>query len=152
MPASDVAEPLDATHLTDLDTIEPGSALYQALGDPVMFTYGLAPVLVNSVLIPKSARGVEEHERLVNGSIPDLGVEHIIGRLTDTIDLLFGAVFAGSESKQAAQALHELHRTVTGKMPDGSIYHAWNKDTWRNTWFVQVRAFMDGLRRSPWFR
>lgn len=126
-----------------LEAIKPGCDFYQAFGDPVMFSYALAPVLVNSVLVPEAAQGVQEHERLVNGSIPELGIGHVIGRLTDTIDLLWGIVFADEESQKASHALFELHRTVGGKMPDGSAYHAWQKETWSQTWFVQVRAFME---------
>ncbi|MEM8564216.1 MAG: oxygenase MpaB family protein [Pseudomonadota bacterium] len=123
--------------------IAPGSAFYEAVGDPVTLLYGFPPALVNSVLIPKSARGVEQHERLVNGSIPQLGVEHLVGRIVDSIDIIFGVVFAEEEAEQAAYALHELHRKVKGKMPDGSSYQALNQQTWTNTWLVQVKGFMD---------
>jgi len=124
-------------------SIAPGSDLAGAFGDPTMILYGLMPGVINSVLLPKSARGVEQHERIVNGSIPDLGAEHVLGRFVDTVDLLLGTVFAGSEARDAAHAIHELHRKVRGSMPDGTPYHAWNKQTWTYTWLVQVRGLME---------
>ena len=127
----------------ELSSVAPGSALYKAAGDPVMYTYGFAPALVNSVLIPVSARGVAQHERLVDGRIPIVGIEHVMGRAIDSIDIIFGIVFAGHEAERAAHALHELHRSVKGKMPDGSDYHAWNQHIWTSTWLVQVKGFMD---------
>lgn len=125
------------------DPLLEGGAAYDAIGDATVFLYGLAPALVNSVLVPRSARGVEEHERLVNGSIAVLRFEHLVDRIVGSVDLLFGALFAGDDADVAAHALHELHRSVTGRMPDGSIYHAWQRETWANTWFVQVRGFME---------
>jgi uncharacterized protein (DUF2236 family) len=124
-------------------SIAPESALGRAFGDPAMILYGLMPAVINSVLIPKSARGVEQHERIVNGSIPNLGAEHVLGRFVDTTDLILGTVFAGPEARDAAHAIHELHRKVHGRMPDGTPYHAWNKQTWNHTWLVQVRGLME---------
>lgn len=120
-----------------------GSPLYQVLSDGAML-YVALPVLVFVVTSAGGGKGVDDHDRVARiDARGDARFGDMMGRLFDTADMVVGQVFAGDERPVVAQAIHELHRHIEGKLHDGSRYHAWNKDLWSWTWAGIVKPIMD---------
>ncbi|MEU7145902.1 oxygenase MpaB family protein [Nocardia sp. NPDC046473] len=116
--------------------LAPGSVTYRVLGDAGTMTYVSMAGMVLGTLMPKVGRGIEEHEPLLNGDIAPAGTGHSIRRLFDSYELLAGIVLGATaqDRADAANALRELHRKISGTMPDGARYHAWERETWAYAW------------------
>lgn len=116
------------------DPLAPGTFGRWIAGHPLVLLYANVPALIMPTLHPKIAHVLSEKDRALNGTdtLPDL--QSNARRLISTYEMVMGIVFAGPEADEVAHGLHELHRPISGTMPDGSRYHAWNNDVWNWTW------------------
>ncbi len=85
-------------------------------------------------LHPKIAHVLSVKDRASTGATPSPDLQSNARRLISTYEMVMGIVFAGPEADEVAHGLHELHRPISGTMPDGPPYHAWNNDVWNWTW------------------
>ncbi|OBF86123.1 hypothetical protein A5791_01345 [Mycobacterium sp. 852002-51163_SCH5372311] len=110
---------------------------------PLVLLYANVPALIMPTLHPKIAHVLSEKDRALSGSEDLPTLQAASRRLLSTYEMVMGIVFAGPESDDVAHGLHELHRPVAGSMPDGSAYHAWNKDMWNWTWGSILKGGID---------
>ncbi|AHH21452.1 hypothetical protein NONO_c66850 [Nocardia nova SH22a] len=127
----------------DGDPLAVGSIGRSIVGHPLVLLYANVPALIMPTLHPKIAHVLSEKDRALNGSEELPTLQAAARRLISTYEMVMGIVFAGPEADDVAHGLHELHRPIAGKMPDGSPYHAWNKDVWNWTWGSILKGGLD---------
>lgn len=127
---------------TPADPLAPGSFGYRIAGHYLVLVYANLPALVMPTLHPKIAHVLSEKDRSINGSVV-MDLQAAARRLVSTYEMVMGIVFAGPERDEVAYGLNELHRPIAGSMPDGSTYHAWNKDVWNWTWGGILKGGLD---------
>lgn len=125
------------------DPLAPGSLGRQVVGHPLVLLYANVPALIMPTLHPKIAHVLSEKDRALNGSEDLPTLQAASRRLISTYEMVMGIVFAGPEADDVAHGLYELHRPISGSMPDGSSYHAWNKDVWNWTWGSILKGGLD---------
>jgi uncharacterized protein (DUF2236 family) len=140
-PAVRAANSSDAAAAAD--PLARGSFGRHVVGHPLVLLYANVPALIMPTLHPKIAHVLSEKDRALNGSddLPTLQANS--RRLISTYEMVMGIVFAGPEADEVAHGLYELHRPISGSMPDGSPYHAWNKDVWNWTWGSILKGGLD---------
>ncbi|BBZ55887.1 MULTISPECIES: oxygenase MpaB family protein [Mycolicibacterium] len=140
-PAVSTATSSDAA--ATADPLAAGSLGRHVVGHPLVLLYANVPALIMPTLHPKIAHVLSEKDRALNGSedLPTLQANS--RRLISTYEMVMGIVFAGPEADEVAHGLYELHRPISGSMPDGSPYHAWNKDVWNWTWGSILKGGLD---------
>ncbi|WP_265444317.1 oxygenase MpaB family protein [Flexivirga meconopsidis] len=127
----------------DEDPLAPGSFGRWVAGHPLVLMYANVPALIMPTLHPKIAHVLSEQDRAINGTDPLADLQANARRLISTYEMVMGIVFAGPEADEVAHGLNELHRPIAGTMPDGSAYHAWNKDVWNWTWGSILKGGID---------
>ncbi len=127
----------------EADPLAPGTFGRRIAGHYVVLVYANLPALVMPTLHPKIAHVLSEKERVLNGTVPVMTLQDGARRLFSTYEMVMGIVFAGPEADEVAHGLNELHRPIAGSMPDGSSYHAWNKDVWNWTWGGILKGGLD---------
>ncbi|KXO92736.1 Uncharacterized protein conserved in bacteria (plasmid) [Tsukamurella tyrosinosolvens] len=134
------------------DPLAPGGFGRWIAGHPLVLLYANVPALIMPTLHPKIAHVLSEKDRALNGSegLPDL--QATARRLISTYEMVMGIVFAGPEADDVAHGLYELHRPIAGSMPDGTPYHAWNKDVWNWTWGSILKGGIDIAEEFGLFR
>ena len=130
------------TTTDDPDLLAPGTFGRRIAGHYLVLAYANLPALVMPTLHPKIAHVLSEKDRSINGSVP-MDLQAGARRLFSTYEMVMGIVFAGPEAAEVAHGLNELHRPIAGTMPDGSAYHAWNKDVWNWTWGGILKGGLD---------
>lgn len=125
------------------DLLAPGTFGRKVAGHYLVLVYANLPALVMPTLHPKIAHVLSEKDRSISGAVPITSLEDGARRLISTYEMVLGIVFAGPEAEEVAHGLNELHRPVSGSMPDGSAYHAWNKDVWNWTWGGILKGGLD---------
>lgn len=125
------------------DPLAPGSTGRWVAGHPLVLLYANVPALIMPTLHPKIAHVLSEKDRALNGSEGLPTLQATLRRLISTYEMVMGIVFAGPEADDVAHGLYELHRPIAGTMPDGSPYHAWNKDVWDWTWGSILKGGLD---------
>ncbi|WP_409427068.1 oxygenase MpaB family protein [Mycobacterium sp. SMC-11] len=125
------------------DPLAQGSLGRHIVGHPLVLLYANVPALIMPTLHPKIAHVLSEKDRALNGSEDLPTLQAASRRLFSTYEMVMGIVFAGPEADDVAHGLHELHRPITGSMPDGTSYHAWNKDVWNWTWGSILKGGLD---------
>lgn len=133
----------DPTVDATTDPLAPGTFGRWIAGHPLVLIYANVPALIMPTLHPKIAHVLAEKDRAISGvdTLPDLQAN--ARRLISTYEMVMGIVFAGPEADEVAHGLYELHRPIAGTMPDGSPYHAWNKDVWNWTWGSILKGGLD---------
>ncbi|MFN3002672.1 oxygenase MpaB family protein [Mycolicibacterium wolinskyi] len=149
----ETARPARTSAGTPDDPLAPGSLGRHVAGHPLVLLYANVPALIMPTLHPKIAHVLSEKDRALNGSEDLPTLQAASRRLISTYEMVMGIVFAGPEADEVAHGLHELHRPIAGSMPDGTSYHAWNKDVWNWTWGSILKGGIDiadefGLFRS----
>lgn len=137
---------------TDADPLEPGTFGRWMAGHPLVLVYANVPALIMPTLHPKIAHVLSEKDRALNGSEGLPTLQATARRLISTYEMVMGIVFAGPEAEDVAHGLHELHRPIAGSLPDGSPYHAWNKELWNWTWGSILKAGIDIAEEFALFR
>ena len=125
------------------DPLAEGSLGRDIVGHPLVLMYANVPALIMPTLHPKIAHVLSEKDRALNGSEAIPNLQAASRRLISTYEMVMGIVFAGPEADEVAHGLHELHRPIAGSMPDGTGYHAWNKDVWNWTWGSILKGGLD---------
>ncbi len=125
------------------DPLAPGTFGHKIAGHYLVLLYANLPALIMPTLHPKIAHVLSEKDRSINGSVATMTLQDGARRLISTYEMVMGIVFAGDEREEVAYGLNELHRPVAGSMPDGSSYHAWNKDVWNWTWGGILKGGLD---------
>lgn len=110
---------------------------------PLVLLYANVPALILPTLHPKIAHVLSEKDRALNGTDTLTDLQSTARRLISTYEMVMGIVFAGPEADDVAHGLYELHRPISGTMPDGSRYHAWNNDVWNWTWGSILKGGID---------
>ena len=139
----DTARPARTSAGTLDDPLEAGSFGRDVAGHPLVLLYANVPALIMPTLHPKIAHVLSEKDRALNGSEDLPTLQAASRRLISTYEMVMGIVFAGPEADDVAHGLHELHRPIAGSMPDGTSYHAWNKDVWNWTWGSILKGGLD---------
>lgn len=139
----DTARPHAISPRTSADPLGEGTFGRLVAGHPLVLLYANVPALIMPTLHPKIAHVLSEKDRALNGSEELSTLQATSRRLLSTYEMVMGIVFAGPESDDVAHGLHELHRPIAGSNPDGSAYHAWNKDMWNWTWGSILKGGMD---------
>lgn len=134
------------------DPLAPGTFGRWVTGHPLVLLYANVPALIMPTLYPRIAHVLSEKDRALNGTEDIPTLQAASRRLISTYEMVMGIVFAGPESDDVAHGLHELHRPIAGSMPDGSSYHAWNKDMWNWTWGSILKGGMDIAEEFRLFR
>ncbi|NLG47679.1 oxygenase MpaB family protein [Gordonia sp. (in: high G+C Gram-positive bacteria)] len=135
------------------DPLAPGTFGRWIAGHPLVLLYANVPALIMPTLHPKIAYVLSEKDRALNGNERLTDLQTMSRRLISTYEMVMGIVFAGPEADEVAHGLYELHRPIAGTMPDGTAYHAWNKDVWNWTWGSILKGGLDiadefGILRS----
>lgn len=93
----------------------PGSPVWRAFNDPrMLLTAGLATLL--QVAHPTVGHGVHQHSSFTADPW---------GRLLRTLDYVYGTIYGGPLLAGTIGArLRAMHRTITGRLPDGRRYSA----------------------------
>lgn len=125
------------------DPLAPGTFGRWVSAHPLVLLYANVPALIMPTLYPRIAHVLSEKDRALNGTEDLPTLQAASRRLISTYEMVMGIVFAGPESDDVAHGLHELHRPIAGSMPDGSSYHAWNKDMWNWTWGSILKGGLD---------
>ncbi|WP_083612549.1 oxygenase MpaB family protein [Mycobacterium sp. ST-F2] len=125
------------------DPLAEGSLGRHVVGHPLVLLYANVPALIMPTLHPKIAHVLSEKDRALNGTEDLPTLQAASRRLISTYEMVMGIVFAGPEADEVAHGLYELHRPISGSMPDGSPYHAWNKDVWNWTWGSILKGVLD---------
>lgn len=133
----------EPTTVIDDDPLARGGLGRHVAGHPLVLLYANVPALIMPTLHPKIAHVLSEKDRALNGSENLTSLQATLRRLISTYEMVLGIVFAGPEADEVAHGLHELHRPIAGSMPDGSPYHAWNKDVWNWTWGSILKGGID---------
>ncbi|MCC3313624.1 oxygenase MpaB family protein [Nocardia africana] len=139
----DTARPDSTSAGMEGDPLAVGSFGRCIAGHPLVLMYANVPALIMPTLHPKIAHVLSEKDRALNGSEGLPTLQAATRRLISTYEMVLGIVFAGPEADDVAHGLHELHRPIAGTMPDGSPYHAWNKDVWNWTWGSILKGGLD---------
>lgn len=139
----ETARPQRTSAGTADDPLAEGSLGRDIVGHPLVLMYANVPALIMPTLHPKIAHVLSEKDRALNGSETIPNLQAASRRLISTYEMVMGIVFAGPEADEVAHGLHELHRPVAGSMPDGTSYHAWNKDVWNWTWGSILKGGLD---------
>ena len=124
----ETARPTKSSLGTGDDPLAAGTIGRWVAGHPLVLMYANVPALILPTLHPKIAHVLSEKDRTLNGSEGLPTLQAASRRLVSTYEMVLGIVFAGPEADDVAHGLHELHRPIAGTMPDGTPYHAWNKD------------------------
>lgn len=132
-----------APRIDDADPLAPGGFGRRIAGHPLVLIYANVPALIMPTLHPKIAHVLSEKDRALNGSEDLVDLQANARRLISTYEMVMGIVFAGPEGDGVAHGLYELHRPIAGTMPDGSAYHAWNRDVWNWTWGSILKGGLD---------
>lgn len=106
----------------------PDSLTWRWFGDVRMLLLGpRAAVLQN--MLPALGQGVEEHS---------VWFAETLARLQRSIPPIYDTVY-GAEPEKAGRRVRDFHRTIKGRMPDGSPYSALNPETfyWAHACFVE---------------
>lgn len=106
----------------------PDSLTWQLFGDHRMALLGpRAAVLQN--MLPSLGQGVEEHS---------VWFAETLARLQRSIPPIYNTVY-GVDGVAAGHQVRDFHRTIKGRLPDGSPYSALNPDTyyWAHATFVE---------------
>ena len=140
---AETARPQHTSAGTADDPLAPGSLGRHVVGHPLVLLYANVPALIMPTLHPKIAHVLSEKDRTLNGSEDLPTLQAASRRLISTYEMVMGIVFAGPEADDVAHGLHELHRPISGTMPDGTSYHAWNKDVWNWTWGSILKGGLD---------
>lgn len=122
-PTADV-EPVETPGLP----LGPDSLTWRYFGDNRMALLGpRAAVLQN--MLPSLGQGVEDHS---------VWFAETLARLQRSIPPIFNTVY-GADGRAAGHEVRDFHRTIKGKLPDGSPYSALNPDTyyWAHATFVE---------------
>ncbi|OCB10247.1 oxygenase MpaB family protein [Mycobacterium intracellulare] len=139
----ETARPQGTSTGTTDDPLGEGTFGRLVTGHPLVLLYANVPALIMPTLHPKIAHVLSEKDRALNGSEELSTLQATSRRLLSTYEMVMGIVFAGPESDDVAHGLHELHRPIAGSNPDGTAYHAWNKDMWNWTWGSILKGGMD---------
>ncbi|WP_078284218.1 oxygenase MpaB family protein [Mycobacteroides chelonae] len=139
----ETARPQRTSAGTTDDPLAEGSLGRDIVGHPLVLMYANVPALIMPTLHPKIAHVLSEKDRALNGSETIPNLQAASRRLISTYEMVMGIVFAGPEADEVAHGLHELHRPIAGSMPDGTSYHAWNKDVWNWTWGSILKGGLD---------
>jgi uncharacterized protein (DUF2236 family) len=139
----ETARPQRTSAGTTDDPLAEGSLGRHIVGHPLVLMYANVPALIMPTLHPKIAHVLSEKDRALNGSETIPNLQAASRRLISTYEMVMGIVFAGPEADEVAHGLHELHRPIAGSMPDGTSYHAWNKDVWNWTWGSILKGGLD---------
>lgn len=134
------------------DPLAPGTVGEWVCAHPLVLMYANVPALIMPTLYPRIAHVLSEKDRALNGTEDLPTLQAASRRLISTYEMVMGIVFAGPESDDVAHGLHELHRPIAGSMPDGSSYHAWNKDMWNWTWGSILKGGLDIAEEFGLFR
>ncbi len=148
----DTARPAVTSAAASDDPLAPGSFGRWVTGHPLVLLYANVPALIMPTLYPRIAHVLSEKDRALNGSEGLPTLQAASRRLISTYEMVMGIVFAGPEADDVAHGLHELHRPIAGTMPDGAVYHAWNKDMWNWTWGSILKGGMDIAEQFGLFR
>jgi uncharacterized protein (DUF2236 family) len=108
-------------------TLGPDSLTWQLFGDVRMVLIGpRAGVLQN--MLPSLGQGVEEHS---------VWFADTLARLRRSIPPIFGTVY-DADGEATGRRVRDFHRTIKGRLPDGSPYSALNPHTyyWAHACFV----------------
>ena len=106
----------------------PDSMVWRYFGDHRMALLGpRAAVLQN--MLPALGQGVEDHS---------VWFEETLARLQRSIPPIYETVY-GPDPDASGRQVRDFHRTIKGKLPDGSPYSALNPDTyyWAHACFVE---------------
>ncbi len=106
----------------------PDSLVWRYFGDHRMALLGpRAAVLQN--MLPALGQGVEDHS---------VWFEETLARLQRSIPPIYETVY-GPDPDASGRQVRDFHRTIKGKLPDGSPYSALNPDTyyWAHACFVE---------------
>jgi uncharacterized protein (DUF2236 family) len=106
----------------------PDSLTWRYFGDHRMALLGpRAAVLQN--MLPALGQGVEDHS---------VWFAETLARLQRSIPPIFDTVY-GVEPETSGHEVRDFHRTIKGRLPDGSPYSALNPDTfyWAHACFVE---------------
>lgn len=139
----ETARPAVTAAGTPADPLAPGTFGRWVAAHPLVLLYANVPALIMPTLHPKIAHVLSEKDRALNGSEDLPTLQAAARRLISTYEMVMGIVFAGPEGDDVAHGLHELHRPIAGSMPDGTSYHAWNKDMWNWTWGSILKGGLD---------
>ena len=106
----------------------PDSLTWRFFGDHRMALLGpRAPVLQN--MLPSLGQGVEDHS---------VWFAETLARLERSIPPIYDTVY-GADGDAAGRRVRDFHRTIKGRLPDGSPYSALSPDTfyWAHATFVE---------------
>lgn len=106
----------------------PDSLVWRYFGDHRMALLGpRAAVLQN--MLPALGQGVQEHS---------VWFEETLARLQRSIPPIYETVY-GPDPDASGRQVRDFHRTIKGRLPDGSPYSALNPDTyyWAHACFVE---------------
>ena len=106
----------------------PDSLTWRYFGDHRMALLGpRAAVLQN--MLPALGQGVEDHS---------VWFAETLARLERSIPPIYNTVY-GAEPEASGHEVRDFHRTIKGKLPDGSPYSALNPETyyWAHACFVE---------------
>jgi uncharacterized protein (DUF2236 family) len=123
-----LAEDLAAETGTDGLPLGPDSMVWRYFGDHRMALLGpRAAVLQN--MLPALGQGVQDHS---------VWFEETLARLQRSIPPIYHTVY-GSAPEASGHEVRDFHRTIKGRLPDGSPYSALNPDTyyWAHACFVE---------------
>ncbi len=148
----ETARPTKSSLGTGDDPLAAGTIGRWVAGHPLVLMYANVPALILPTLHPKIAHVLSEKDRTLNGSEGLPTLQAASRRLISTYEMVLGIVFAGPEADDVAHGLHELHRPIAGTMPDGTPYHAWNKDVWNWTWGSILKGGLDIADEFTLFR
>lgn len=115
------------TALGSARPLGPDSLTWRWFGDVRQVLLGpRAAVLQN--MLPALGQGVDDHS---------VWFEDTTARLRRSIPPIFGTVY-GPDPEATGREVRDYHRTINGRMPDGSPYSALNPDTyyWAHACFV----------------
>ena len=129
--------------MSTTDLTVPGSPLYEVFSDASII-YVMIPAFLFVVLSSEGGQGVDDHDRVGKISARDrVTLGSVLGRISDSQDLVVGVIFSGEDRPLAAQAIYDLHRHIEGYQLNGSKYHAWNHKLWAWTWAGILKPMMD---------
>jgi uncharacterized protein (DUF2236 family) len=109
-------------------SLGPDSLTWRWFGDHRMALLGpRAAVLQN--MLPSLGQGVEEHS---------VWFDETLARLQRSIPPIFNTVY-GADGRTAGHEVRDFHRSIKGRLPDGTPYSALNPDTyyWAHACFVE---------------
>ncbi|MEV6217445.1 oxygenase MpaB family protein [Nocardia sp. NPDC051833] len=112
-----------------------GSITHRVFSDVGSAPYTVMAVFVLGTVQPAVGQALDQHEPLMNGA-RSRSIGTVFLRMRHSYEIAFG-ILLGKTAEERITAVHtlrELHRVIQGRMPDGSRYHAWQRDVWAYAW------------------